>query len=102
MQVGTLEYLAPEVLQRQPYSYAIDIFAWAVTVNELATGTIPYSDCTKDNPAAHTVLNFGYGRQDSHSLLPGTDNSCMGSGTHSLERNDLAVVPPQSKSIKSC
>jgi hypothetical protein len=23
---------------------------------------LPFSDCTKDNPAAHTVLNFGYGR----------------------------------------
>ena len=62
MQVGTLEYLAPEVLLNQPYSFPADIYAWAVTINEVATGTLPFSDCTKDNPAAHTVLNFGYGR----------------------------------------
>ena len=67
MQVGTLEYLAPEVLLNQPYSFPADIYAWAVTVNEVATGTLPFSDCTKDNPAAHTVLNFGYGRC---SVLP--------------------------------
>lgn len=61
-QVGTLEYLAPEVLLKQPYGYPADIYSWAVSVNEIATAIVPFSDCTKDNPAAHTVLNFGYGR----------------------------------------
>ena len=64
-QVGTLEYMSPEVLQKQPYSFAADVYAWAVTVNEIATGVVPFSDCTKDNPQCHTVLNFGYGRCDS-------------------------------------
>eukprot|EP00955_Chlamydomonas_euryale_P067803 359937-Chlamydomonas_euryale.AAC.29 len=36
----------------------------AVTLNELATGTVPFSDCTKDNPEVHTVLELGYGRQE--------------------------------------
>lgn len=62
-QVGTLEYLAPEVLLKQPCSFPADIYSWAVSVNEIATGSVPFSDCTKDNPAAHTVLNFGYGRR---------------------------------------
>jgi len=50
------------VLLKQPYSYPADVYAWGVTVNEVATGVVPFSDCTKDNPAAHTVLNYGYGR----------------------------------------
>lgn len=62
VQVGTLQYLAPEILLKQPASYAADIYAWAVTVNEVATGTFPFSDCTHDNPQAHTILDFGYGR----------------------------------------
>ena len=62
LQVGTLQYLAPEVLQKQPAGYASDVYAWAVTVNEVATGAFPFSDCTKDNPQAHTILDFGYGR----------------------------------------
>lgn len=37
MQVGTLEYMAPEVLLKQPYGLSADIYALAVTMNELAT-----------------------------------------------------------------
>ena len=61
-QVGTLEYMAPEVLLKEPTTFASDVYAWAVTVNELATGVFPFADCTKDNPQCQTILNFGYGR----------------------------------------
>ena len=54
--------MAPEVLQKQPTTAASDVYAWAVTVNEIATGIFPFADCTKDNPQCQTVLNFGYGR----------------------------------------
>ncbi|KAI7839657.1 hypothetical protein COHA_006466 [Chlorella ohadii] len=56
--VGTLEYMSPEVLLGSPASCASDVFALAVTLNELATGMVPYSDCTRDNPLAHTVLEM--------------------------------------------
>ncbi len=63
--VGTLEYMAPEILIKHPHSPASDIFALAVTLNELASGgMVPYSDCTRDNPLAHTILEMGYGRQE--------------------------------------
>ncbi|KAL4434456.1 hypothetical protein ABPG75_000897 [Micractinium tetrahymenae] len=63
--VGTLQYMAPEVLLGSaPQSFASDVFALAVTLNELAAGIVPYSDCTRDNPLAHTVLEMGYGRQE--------------------------------------
>ena len=65
LQVGTLQYLSPEVLQKRPAGYASDVYAWAVTINEVATGVFPFSDCTKDNPKVHTVLDFGYGRFDT-------------------------------------
>ena len=54
--------MAPEVLQKQSTTAASDVYAWAVTVNEIATGIFPFADCTKDNPQCQTVLNFGYGR----------------------------------------
>jgi len=60
--VGTLEYMSPETLQKQAPSDKSDVWALAVTLNELATGIFPYSDCTQENPAAHTVLEMGYGR----------------------------------------
>lgn len=60
--IGTLEYMAPETLQKRPPSDKSDVWALAVTLNEVATGVFPYSDCTHENPAAHTVLEMGYGR----------------------------------------
>lgn len=54
--------MAPEVLQRRPHSTCSDVFALATTINELATAIVPYSDCTRDNPKAHTILDMGYGR----------------------------------------
>lgn len=60
--VGTLEYMAPEVLLKAPGSFASDVYAFAVAVNEIASGVFPFSDCTRDNPKAHTILDMGYGR----------------------------------------
>ena len=72
--MGTLEYMAPETLQKQLPSQKSDMWALAVMLNEVATGTFPFSDCTQENPAAHTVLEMGYGRcvDDSSSATPET------------------------------
>jgi serine/threonine protein kinase len=69
---GTLEYMAPEVLQKQASGFPSDCFAFAVVLNEIATGIVPYSDCTKDNPGCHTVLEMGYGRQELAKAVAGT------------------------------
>ena len=42
--------MAPEVLLKQPVSQASDVYSFAVTLNELATAVVPFSDCTKENP----------------------------------------------------
>lgn len=42
--VGTLVYQAPEVLQGSPHSFAADVYALGVTLNELAAGAVPYAD----------------------------------------------------------
>ncbi len=75
--MGTLEYMAPEVLLKQPGSVAADVYAFAVTLNELASGVYPFSDCTRDNPKAHTILDMGYGRCDP--LAPST-SGCLHAG----------------------
>ncbi|KAK3255233.1 hypothetical protein CYMTET_35575 [Cymbomonas tetramitiformis] len=68
---GTLEYMAPEVLQKKPQSYASDVFALAVTLNEICTATVPYSDCTVERPGCHTVLEMGYGRLQLAAAVAG-------------------------------
>eukprot|EP00961_Rhodomonas_salina_P154828 2085576-Rhodomonas_salina.1 len=55
-QVGTIQYLAPEVLRRQVGSTASDVYALAVLACEAATGVEPYSDRQLPVALAHTVL----------------------------------------------
>lgn len=58
--VGTLPYMAPELLRHQPYTPAADIYSLGVTLNELATGCIPYSDVRSATVQMHTVLEANY------------------------------------------
>jgi len=96
--IGTLEYMAPECLLKEPGSPASDVYAWAVTVNELATGTFPFSDCTRDNPKAHTVLDMGYGRSarlpDACSSVQKAhqDTSCTSAGIDRTSRSSSPVL----------
>ena len=62
--LGTLEYMAPEVLLGKGHGYASDVYAFAVALNEIACGVYPFADCNKENPDAHTVLEMGYGQQE--------------------------------------
>jgi serine/threonine protein phosphatase PrpC len=54
--VGTLVYMAPEVLQGEPHGLAADVYAFAVTFNEVAAAAVPYVDCELPVPELHTVL----------------------------------------------
>lgn len=42
--VGTLVYMAPELLQRRPWSADSDVYSLAITLNEVVTGCVPFSD----------------------------------------------------------
>eukprot|EP00188_Purpureofilum_apyrenoidigerum_P001952 Plantae.Rhodophyta-Purpureofilum_apyrenoidigerum.ctg21305.p1 GENE.Plantae.Rhodophyta-Purpureofilum_apyrenoidigerum.ctg21305~~Plantae.Rhodophyta-Purpureofilum_apyrenoidigerum.ctg21305.p1 ORF type:complete len:472 (-),score=62.83 Plantae.Rhodophyta-Purpureofilum_apyrenoidigerum.ctg21305:237-1652(-) len=54
--VGTLVYMAPEVLSGAPQTLAADVYAFAVTMNEIAAACVPYVDRQLPVPELHTVL----------------------------------------------
>lgn len=54
--VGTLVYMAPEVLKGAPHSFAADVYAFAITVNEMAAFAVPFVDRKMPVPELHTVL----------------------------------------------
>lgn len=45
---GTLSYMAPELIRREPTDERIDIFSFGVTAFELLTGRLPYDIGTTD------------------------------------------------------
>jgi len=55
-QVGTLIYLAPEILENERHTFACDIYSLGVVMNEIFTGVIPYMDRKMEIPQVQTVL----------------------------------------------
>lgn len=60
--VGTLIYMAPEILKKEIHTEKSDVYGFAVTVNELLTGVVPYTDL-RTEAQAHTVLEMKYTEQ---------------------------------------
>lgn len=54
--VGTLVYMAPEVLKGAPHSFAADVYAFSITINEMAATAVPFVDRKMPVPELHTVL----------------------------------------------
>ncbi len=55
---GTLEYMAPELIRREPTDERLDIFAFGVVAYELMTGKRPY-DAPGSIPAMLQKMNLG-------------------------------------------
>lgn len=65
--VGTLPYMAPELLRSvrgAEYKRACDVYSLAITINEVLTQTVPYSDALMEKVALHTILEARYNHTD--------------------------------------
>ncbi|RZC79171.1 hypothetical protein C5167_003857 [Papaver somniferum] len=60
--VGTLIYMAPEILRKDIQSEKSDVYSFGITINELFTGVVPYTDLRAE-ARAHTVLEMNYSEQ---------------------------------------
>ena len=71
--IGTLVTMAPEILLNRGvntkkdfvYTFSSDVYAYAVTANEIVAGVMPYSDRFTSNVNVHTVLDMNY---STHTL----------------------------------
>lgn len=66
--VGTLLYMAPEILRKEVQSEKSDVYGYGITLNELITGVVPYTD-RKTAAQAHTVLEMNYSEQQLSSAV---------------------------------
>ncbi|XP_074581611.1 protein kinase and PP2C-like domain-containing protein [Curcuma longa] len=60
--VGTLIYMAPEILRKDIHTEKSDVYSFAISINELLTGVVPYTDLQAE-AQAHTVLEMSYTEQ---------------------------------------
>ncbi|CAI0437776.1 unnamed protein product [Linum tenue] len=60
--VGTLIYMAPEILRKDVHTEQSDVYSFGITVNEILTGVVPYTDLRAE-AQAHTVLEMNYTEQ---------------------------------------
>lgn len=66
--VGTLIYMAPEILKKELQTEKSDVYSFGISINELLTGTVPYTDL-KAEAQAHTVLEMSYSEQQLTSAV---------------------------------
>ncbi|KAG5556038.1 hypothetical protein RHGRI_006611 [Rhododendron griersonianum] len=92
--VGTLIYMAPEILKREMHSEKSDAYSFGITINELLTGVVPYTNLRAE-VQAHTVLEMNYSEQKltaaivSEGLRPALANLDSGAPTglqHLIQR----------------
>ena len=65
---GTPEYMSPELIgafedpnfRRFEATFASDLYALAISLNEIATGTAPFSDLQRSHIQLQTVIQVGY------------------------------------------
>lgn len=57
--VGTLVYMAPELLERRPWSAGSDVYSLAITMNEMVTGCVPFSDVRYDSFLLGKLVDLG-------------------------------------------
>lgn len=67
--VGTLVYMAPECLSGKPHTFAADVYAFAIAVNEMATCAVPFVDRKLPVPELHTVLETRFNEVTLRSAI---------------------------------
>ena len=110
--VGTVTYMAPEVLMRRVPSFPADVYAFAIVTAEVCTGVAPYADRARNVALAHTVLDVSYNDADlakaiaSEGLrpsLPGEGGAAyFGASSNSDDDDDpLSVWAPSAAKLRA-
>ena len=57
--VGSLRYMAPEVVKHKPYNEKVDIYSFGMILWELSTGNVPFDSMTRET-YMEKVVNGGF------------------------------------------
>ena len=67
-EIGTPDYMAPEVINGNPYAFSCDIYAFGVVVNEMASRRPPWADVPAHPGRAFAIMNQARGRRHPPTL----------------------------------
>jgi serine/threonine protein kinase len=70
--VGTLDYMAPELMKGSPATFASDIYAFGIVVYRMATGSLPFA---ADTPMAGAFMRSSYPVPSPRTLAPELDKT---------------------------
>ncbi|OQS06727.1 kinase [Thraustotheca clavata] len=93
-EVGTMQWIAPEVLRGEDYCEAIDVYSFGVLLSELDTHEIPFHDRLQDNAKYTLVQEIVTGR-----IQPSFNSSCP-SSLLQLAKHCLQFDPSKRPPIK--
>ncbi|GFP85025.1 protein kinase and pp2c-like domain-containing protein [Phtheirospermum japonicum] len=91
--VGTIIYMAPEILRKEIHTEKSDVYSFGITINELLTGVVPYTDLRAE-AQAHTVLEMNYTEQQltaavvSEQLRPVLASPELGASTSHVDKTN--------------
>ena len=54
---GTLGYVAPEVLQKEPYSFGCDMWSFGCIIYALLSGSLPFDHKSQKETIKRTLFN---------------------------------------------
>jgi serine/threonine protein kinase len=94
--VGTLVYMAPELMRRQASSPASDVFSLAICLNEMLTGCVPYSDVRSLCCMLGDSLHLGRLFLGAHPQSPGKELSPNWQCSRPCTRHLIAGLRPSS------
>jgi len=72
--VGSLRYMAPEVLETNAYGLPADVFSCAILLHELATGNVPFAEVGSDLRITTAIAS---GRRPKLEELPSPDGAAL-------------------------
>ncbi len=87
---GVLPYIAPEVLNREPYTKASDIYSFGIIMTELSSGRPPFYDKQHDFSLSLAICNglrpeFGKGTPEFYKKLA---YKCMNANSNQRPTSD--------------
>ncbi|KAG9044850.1 hypothetical protein FS837_007407 [Tulasnella sp. UAMH 9824] len=68
---GTLRWQSPELWNNSPKSFESDVYAFGMTIAEVLTGEVPFSDCQNDWAVMYAVMS----KDERPSRVPGRSSS---------------------------